>query len=446
MVETEEPKLLEVHLGKTKVYLRPSWWQSIRLRWVFRHFRELPPELIGRGNLRLINKLAHSAVVRPARPVPRDQILGIVEKAIDPTLRKPPARAVPGRMTIVERWPERTENYLAPAWSENSRWQALAASLSATGGFLAWIRHRRSLQQYRGLAVLAAACLVVILVKVAWQPNRDFTSTASSQPAQSRMAESAAPSALQPNSSPGAKAAAVAQTAPPASARAAAAPLSGALKARAAVAPLQSSQAPQNGSSGQQVGLAAVASTAAPAAAPSAPSVSSAPSASAVPGVPAVETQPALAQPEAAPAQSQQPAAQDPLALAPGSSSASTAPPQPASTEIPVATENAATQENAGTNAKPVLFEMPEGHIVYPALSNPNFVGAVTLQAVIGADGSVKDVSVVSGDPNAAAAAVSAVRHWRYAPAISSGQPVEGVTNIGISFFGRDALSVSPVH
>jgi protein TonB len=51
--------------------------------------------------------------------------------------------------------------------------------------------------------------------------------------------------------------------------------------------------------------------------------------------------------------------------------------------------------------------------------------GDVILRIVIGTDGSVRDVEVVSGDLLLAQAAVEAVRQWRYQPTLLNGEPVE---------------------
>jgi TonB family protein len=57
--------------------------------------------------------------------------------------------------------------------------------------------------------------------------------------------------------------------------------------------------------------------------------------------------------------------------------------------------------------------------------------GVVTLEALIGADGSVRDVRVVTGDPDLGAAAADAIRQWEFSPTYLNCTPVEvrmGVT------------------
>ena len=56
------------------------------------------------------------------------------------------------------------------------------------------------------------------------------------------------------------------------------------------------------------------------------------------------------------------------------------------------------------------------------------------LLAVIGTDGSVQDVQVVSGLPILAQAAMEAVKQWRYKPYLLNGAPVEIDSRITINF------------
>ena len=60
--------------------------------------------------------------------------------------------------------------------------------------------------------------------------------------------------------------------------------------------------------------------------------------------------------------------------------------------------------------------------------------GTVVLMAVIGTDGSVKDVHVESGLPIFAQAAIDAVKQWRYKPYLIDGEPVEVDSRITINF------------
>ncbi len=63
--------------------------------------------------------------------------------------------------------------------------------------------------------------------------------------------------------------------------------------------------------------------------------------------------------------------------------------------------------------------------------------GAVQIEATISKEGFVIDPKVLSGDRMLAAAALAAVRQWRYKPYYLDGQPVEIQTQITISFKAR---------
>ncbi|HYG98263.1 MAG TPA: energy transducer TonB [Terriglobales bacterium] len=71
----------------------------------------------------------------------------------------------------------------------------------------------------------------------------------------------------------------------------------------------------------------------------------------------------------------------------------------------------------------------------YPSLAKQARIqGQVVLQAVIGKDGKVQNLQVVSGHPMLAGAALDAVKQWRYKPYFLNGEPVEVETNITVNF------------
>jgi protein TonB len=74
----------------------------------------------------------------------------------------------------------------------------------------------------------------------------------------------------------------------------------------------------------------------------------------------------------------------------------------------------------------------------YPPLARQASAhGEVVLTAVIGVDGKVKDVKVVSGHPLLRNAAVAAVKQWVYSPTILNGKPVESESRIVLNFVPR---------
>ena len=82
-------------------------------------------------------------------------------------------------------------------------------------------------------------------------------------------------------------------------------------------------------------------------------------------------------------------------------------------------------------------------HFIYPEHQSVRDHSIVGLIARVEADGTVQSVRVVSGKRALAAAAVRAVRQWRYRPFIKDGHAVATETNIIISFIARDAISMS---
>ena len=72
---------------------------------------------------------------------------------------------------------------------------------------------------------------------------------------------------------------------------------------------------------------------------------------------------------------------------------------------------------------------------VYPPLAKQARIsGHVILNAIIGKDGTIQNLHVVSGHPMLTNAALDAVKEWRYKPYYLNGEPVEVVTTINVNF------------
>jgi periplasmic protein TonB len=76
-----------------------------------------------------------------------------------------------------------------------------------------------------------------------------------------------------------------------------------------------------------------------------------------------------------------------------------------------------------------------QDHAQYPPLAKQARIqGVVRLNAIIGRDGSIQNLQVVSGHPLLAPAAIDAVKRWVYQPTLLNGEPVEVVTVIDVNF------------
>ena len=72
---------------------------------------------------------------------------------------------------------------------------------------------------------------------------------------------------------------------------------------------------------------------------------------------------------------------------------------------------------------------------IYPVEAKQNHIqGVVRFTVIIGKDGVVKSVTLVSGDPLLAEAAKAAVEKWVYRPTLLNGDPVEVVTQVDVNF------------
>jgi TonB family protein len=97
--------------------------------------------------------------------------------------------------------------------------------------------------------------------------------------------------------------------------------------------------------------------------------------------------------------------------------------------------------EGFWSSAISVAPEEEQRHLVhsvapeYPEIARQAGVeGDVTMRVVIGKDGAVADVAALSGDPVLARAAMEAVEHWSYAPALLGGRPIGVVTTVTLAF------------
>lgn len=97
------------------------------------------------------------------------------------------------------------------------------------------------------------------------------------------------------------------------------------------------------------------------------------------------------------------------------------------------------TQPRAAVNnaaeREPISPDAIQPEPSYPLLAqHMNVQGSVVLKAVIGADGIIQDMHILSGPAILAAAAQQAVREWHFKPMLRDGQPVETMAKIVVNF------------
>ena len=69
-----------------------------------------------------------------------------------------------------------------------------------------------------------------------------------------------------------------------------------------------------------------------------------------------------------------------------------------------------------------------------PEAKKAKIQGTVVLSAVIGKDGNVKNIQVLSGPNELQQSSIDAVRQWIYKPYLLNGDPVEVKTTVNIVY------------
>jgi protein TonB len=105
-------------------------------------------------------------------------------------------------------------------------------------------------------------------------------------------------------------------------------------------------------------------------------------------------------------------------------------------TGIPTAVPKAATPQRVRVSqgvSQGLLIHKVQP--TYPPLARQARIqGTVVLQALIGKDGAIQNLHVVSGHPMLTGSALEAVKAWRYKPYYLNGEPVEVETTINVNF------------
>ncbi len=86
-----------------------------------------------------------------------------------------------------------------------------------------------------------------------------------------------------------------------------------------------------------------------------------------------------------------------------------------------------------GNVQQALLIKQPKP--AYPPLAKQARIqGVVRLNAIIGKDGTIQNLTVASGHPLLVPSAMEAVKQWVYKPTLLNGEPVEVVTQIDVNF------------
>lgn len=109
-------------------------------------------------------------------------------------------------------------------------------------------------------------------------------------------------------------------------------------------------------------------------------------------------------------------------------------PPSPPAPQIRLQQPSQSTPVRVGggvQSAKLVFGPKP----AYPPLAKATRTqGMVRMQAIIGRDGAIRNLQVLSGPPLLIPVAIEAVRQWRYQPTLLNSEPVEVITEIDVNF------------
>lgn len=104
---------------------------------------------------------------------------------------------------------------------------------------------------------------------------------------------------------------------------------------------------------------------------------------------------------------------------------------QPPPVKPPAAPEKPRPMSEGVMEAALIYKVQPE----YPAIAKTmHLAGTVRLRAIIGKDGRVRELQLLSGNPILARSAVVAVHEWRYQPTRLNGETVEVETYVTVDF------------
>ena len=373
--------LVELRTRSGSVYVSPSFWERIYLLWMFRNFRSLPKQVLNRHQQQLIDKLCRAAIVSRNGPIARTSVIGAVENVHLTADWKTEAAAPTGELVKM-----RTTS-------------AGVAASRVVGSEGISIRLNR---------------VAYNRIDVGWFPRQRGTVLYISEPKQDSAEQSETKEAS---------------------------PASVDSDARRTL-------------SGNRLGLALLAACGAallgilfyfregqfapPVTVPQVAIETHEPASGSIPS--AAAAQPEKVQ-QSMPAERRQPATI--IALKPPSPAVSSRQHESRHRKAVIPSPPPVANMDSTPRERLQVAEAPESGFSYPVAPNPTLTGKVSLKAVIGTDGTVTEVDVLSGNHALAGAAVRAVRHWRYHPHELRGHAFEAETHIVISFVSADAVSIS---
>lgn len=102
----------------------------------------------------------------------------------------------------------------------------------------------------------------------------------------------------------------------------------------------------------------------------------------------------------------------------------------------PPSQPQAATRIRVGGNIRAPRKEIDVRPVYPPSMRAAGREGVVPIEAIIGRDGTVTSVRVLTAQvhPDFAIAAADAVRQWRFSPTLLNGAPVEVVMTVSVTF------------
>lgn len=105
---------------------------------------------------------------------------------------------------------------------------------------------------------------------------------------------------------------------------------------------------------------------------------------------------------------------------------------QQSSTQTPAAEQPARIRVGGNVMAAKLAHQVLP---IYPEIAKTAHIsGTVVLHAIVGKDGSVRQLQFVSGPPLLMRSAMDAVRQWQYEPTLLNGEPVEVDTTVSVVF------------